>query len=144
MSQTIRRVVVGVSPDGEEPWVVRAAAEVGQQTGARVTVLSVDELETEMLSTMPRTEVMARAERAATVAAGALREAGVEAEVEVRAGRPAEQILGYAEAENADLIVVGASSRGRIASALLSTVPLTLVRSSRRPVLVVSPPGPER
>jgi nucleotide-binding universal stress UspA family protein len=42
---------------------------------------------------------------------------------------------------DADLIVVGASTRGRLATALLGSVPLGLVRYSRRPVLVFTEPA---
>jgi nucleotide-binding universal stress UspA family protein len=138
--QSMRRIVVGARPQGEEPWVLKAAAELAHQTGAELVVISVDELETEKLSTVPRSEVTARAERAAAEAVERLREAGIEATMEVRAGRPFEQIIGFADEQDADLIVVGTSSRGRLASALLGSVPLSLVRSSRRPVLVVSAP----
>jgi nucleotide-binding universal stress UspA family protein len=40
----------------------------------------------------------------------------------------------------ADLIVVGSSTRGRLAERLLGSVPLSLVQRSRRPVLVVTEP----
>ena len=136
----MRRILVGVQPDDEEPWVLKAAAELAHETGAELAVISVDELETEMLSTVPRSEVVARAERAAATAVERLRDAGAEAAMEVRSGRPSEQILGFADEWDADLIVVGTSSRGRVASALLGSVPLSLLRSSRRQVLVVSPP----
>jgi nucleotide-binding universal stress UspA family protein len=139
-TQSMRRIVVGARPQGEEPWVLKAAAELAHQTGAEVVVVSVDELETEKLSTMPRSEFTARAAQAAAEAVDRLREAGVEAAMEVRAGRAFEQIIGFADEQDADLIVVGTSSRGRLASALLGSVPLSLVRSSRRPVLVVSAP----
>jgi nucleotide-binding universal stress UspA family protein len=140
----MRWIVVGARPQGEEPWVLKAAAELAHQTGAELAVISVDELETEKLSTVPRSEVAARAEKAAADAVERLREAGVEAAMEVRAGRAFEQIIGFADEQDADLIVVGASSRGALASALLGSVPLSLVRSSRRPVLVVSAPEAPR
>ena len=139
-SASMRRIVVGVRPQGVEPWVLKAAEELVEQTGAELAVVAVDELETEMLSTLPRSEFTARAEHAAAEAVERLREAGVAAAWEVRAGRPFEQIIGFADAWDAELIVVGTSSRGRLASALLGSVPLSLVRSSRRPVLVVSAP----
>jgi nucleotide-binding universal stress UspA family protein len=103
----MRRIVVGARPQGEEPWVLKAAAELAHQTGAELVVISVDELETEKLSTVPRSEVTARAERAAAEAVERLREAGIEASMEVRAGRPFEQNIGFADEQDADLIVVG-------------------------------------
>jgi nucleotide-binding universal stress UspA family protein len=50
-------------------------------------------------------------------------------------------ILLFAEERNADVILVGASTRGRVARKILGNVPLELVQRSRRPVLVVSAPG---
>jgi K+-sensing histidine kinase KdpD len=90
--QSMRRIVVGARPQGEEPWVLKAAAELAHQTGAELAVISVDELETEKLSMVPRSEVTARAEKAAADAVERLREAGVEAAMAVRAGRAFEQI----------------------------------------------------
>ena len=82
--QSMRRIVVGARPQGEEPWVLKAAAELAHQTGADLVVISVDELETEKLSTVPRSEVTARAEQAAAESVERLREAGIEATMEVR------------------------------------------------------------
>jgi nucleotide-binding universal stress UspA family protein len=39
------------------------------------------------------------------------------------------------------MIVVGASTLGKVARRILGDVPLELVQRSRRPVLVVSAPG---
>ena len=139
-SRWMRRIVVAIRPDAEEPWLTTAAAQLASETGAEVSVVTVDELETEKLSTIPRSEVAERARQTAQAAVDRLREAGIEATMEVRPGRPFEQIMGFADAHDADLIVVGSSSRGRLASALLGSVPLSLVRSSRRPVFVVHAP----
>ena len=49
-------------------------------------------------------------------------------------------MLLFAEEHDADLIVAGASTRGRVAQRLLGTVPVELIRRARRPVLVITPP----
>ncbi len=49
-------------------------------------------------------------------------------------------LLLFAEQHDADLIVAGASSRGRVAPRLLGTVPVELIRRARRPVLGIPPP----
>ena len=115
-------------------------AQVARETGAQVAVLSVDELETERLATLPRSEYVRRAEEAAGAALERLRGAGIEATKEVRSGRALDQILSYADEQEVDLIVVGSSTRGRLATAILGSVPLNLVQRSRRPVLVVTEP----
>ncbi len=50
-------------------------------------------------------------------------------------------VLLFAEDRDADLIVCGASTRGAIARRVLGEVPIELLRRSRRPVLVVTPPS---
>ena len=66
---------------------------------------------------------------------------GVEATAEVRSGRPVPGLLTAADELGADLIVVGASHRGKVAARLLGDVSLELVQRSTRPVLVIGRPG---
>ena len=61
----------------------------------------------------------------------------VEVSFEVVAGMPAEEIVAYADAIDADLIVLGSRGRGALASALLGSVSNAVLQSARRPVLVV-------
>jgi nucleotide-binding universal stress UspA family protein len=136
----MQRIVLAANAEADQPWVVDAAAQLAEQTGAEVAVLSVDELETEMLSTLPRDEFLKRAERAASDAYERLQAAGVTATREVRSGRALENILDFAEEQHADLIVVGSSTRGPLASRLLGSVPVALIQRAHRPVLVVTNP----
>ena len=136
----MQRIVVAAKAGGNQPWVADAAAELAQQTGASVAVVSVDGVELEALAPMPREEYQRNARESAEALAERLRAAGVEATAETRAGRVVPGILIFAEEQEADLIVVGATTRGRVAQRLLGDVPLELVNRSRRPVLVVSPP----
>ena len=136
----MERIVVAAKAGGDQPWVADAAAELAQQTGASVAVVSVDGVELEALAPMPREEYARAARESAEALAERLRAAGVEASAETRAGRVVPGILVFAEEQEADLIVVGATTRGRVAQRLLGDVPLELVNRSRRPVLVVSPP----
>jgi nucleotide-binding universal stress UspA family protein len=138
----IEKIVYAASAGEDQPWVADATAQLAKETAARVAVVSVDELETEMLSTLPRSEFQRMAEEAATRAVERLREDGVEATKTVLAGPALEQILAFADSEDADIIVVGSSHKSRVAARLLGSVPLSLVRRSRRPVLVVTEPAP--
>ena len=52
-------------------------------------------------------------------------------------GSTAEEIVAYSEARDVDLIVVGSRGHGAVASALLGSVSLGVLRKSTRPVLVV-------
>ncbi len=137
----MQRIVLAANAEADQPWVADAAAQLATETGARVSVVSVDEIEVQRLSVVPREEALERAEHAARAIADRLQAAGVEASTTVRSGNALEQILAFADEQDADLIVVGSSVRGPVASALLGSVPTGLVRRSRRPVMVVTTPG---
>jgi nucleotide-binding universal stress UspA family protein len=137
----MRRIVVAAKAGAQEPWLADAAAELAKQTGASVTVVSFDGVDMEALSPLPRSEYAEAAQASAELIAERLRAAGVEADVQVRSGRPVPGVLIAAEELDADLIIAGASSRGPVAARLLGDVSLALVQRSKRPVLVVAPPG---
>jgi nucleotide-binding universal stress UspA family protein len=139
----MQRIVVAAKAGVDEPWVADAAAELAKQTGASVAVVSVDGLEMEGLSPMPRSEYAAMARRSVDAMVERLLAAGVEATGEVRAGKVVPGVLLFAEEQDADLIVVGASRRGAVARRVLGDVALELVSRSRRPVLVISNPSGE-
>ncbi|SIR76145.1 universal stress protein [Natronorubrum thiooxidans] len=64
-------------------------------------------------------------------------EAGCTAESVVRTGRPASEILAYADEADADAIVVGTHGRTGLRQALLGSVALEVVRDASQPVLTV-------
>lgn len=135
------RVVLAANAEADQPWVVDAVAQLAKQTDIDVEVVSVDELEVEALAPLPRDIYRERAEQAAAKAVERLASAGVPASKTVRSGRALEGILTFSEERQADLIVVGSSTRGPLASRLLGNVPLGLMERSRRPVLVVTHPS---
>ncbi len=138
MSETI---LVCVTPRMDEPWVPHAAAQLAGEMGARVVVLSVEEVESQRFEALPRKETRASAAEAAERAAQRLREAGAEpADVLVRSGRPVETVLAVADEVDADMILVGSTPRRPIAQKLLGSVALELVQRSKRNVMVISEP----
>jgi nucleotide-binding universal stress UspA family protein len=137
----MQRIVVAAKAGAEQQWLADAVAQLAEQTGASVSAVSVDGVEMEALSPLPRSEYAARARASADSVAARLHELGVEADAQTRPGRVVPGILDYADEQRADLIVVGASTRGRVAARFLGDVPLELVQRSKRPVLVVSPPS---
>jgi nucleotide-binding universal stress UspA family protein len=137
----MERIVVAAKAGADQPWVADAAAQLAEQTGAKVDVVSVDGVDLEALSPLPRSEYQQNARESAEKMAERIREHGVEANAETRAGKVVAGILLFAEETNADMIVVGASTLGKVARRILGDVPLELVQRSRRPVLVVSAPG---
>ena len=102
--------------------------------------MSLDGLELEALSPTPRDEFVAVARESIDRALDRLREQGVQSEGTVRSGPVVRGILLYAEEVDADLIVCGGSTKGRMARRLLGSVPVELIGRSRRPVLVITPP----
>lgn len=137
----MQRIVVGANPEAAQPWVADAAAQIAKQDEAAVAVVAMDELELEALATLPRSEYRRRAEAAAAAISERLIAAGVPTSTHVGPGPAVEGILRFADELGADLIVVGASTRGPIAERFLGSVPVDLIRRSRLPVLVVSSPG---
>ena len=131
------RIVVAAKAGAEQPWVADAAAELAQHTGASVEVVSVDGVDMEALSPLPREEYARSALESAERVAAQIREHGVEASAATRPGQVVPGILLFAEEHDADLIMVGASTRGRVARRVLGEVPLELVQRSRRPVMVI-------
>lgn len=112
----------------------------GTRGETRRETSSADGLELEALSTVPRDALAQGAERAAKQVAERIARAGVDVTAEHRAGPIVRGVLVFAEEHEADLIVVGASTRGRV-SRMLGTVTTRLVERSRRPVLVIAPPA---
>ena len=135
----MQHIVVAAKAGADQPWLADAAAELAEQTGATVSVVSLDGLDVEALSPTPRSEFQAEAQKTVDGFLERLRAAGVEAEGEVRPGQATRGVLVYAEEKDADLIVVGASTKGKVARRVLGTVPAELIQRARRPVLVISP-----
>jgi nucleotide-binding universal stress UspA family protein len=135
----MQRIVVAAKAGSDQPWLADAAAELAEQTGAAISVVSVDGLEIEALSPTPRSEFQEQAQRAVDGFLERLGAAGVEADGDVRSGSVVRGVLVYAEEKEADVIVVGASTKGRVARRVLGSVPVELIQRARRPVLVISP-----
>jgi nucleotide-binding universal stress UspA family protein len=135
----MERIVVAAKAGADQPWLADAAAELAQQTGAAVSVVSLDGLDVEALSPTPRSEFRELAETTVNALVERLRSAGIEAEGDVRPGQVVRGVLLYAEEKDADVIVCGASTKGRVARRVLGSVPVELIQRARRPVLVIGP-----
>ena len=137
----MRRIVVAAKAGTDQPWLAKAAAELAQQSGAAVDVVSADGVDVETFSTVPRSEAEGPARDAAEAMAEQIRAEGVEAEPHTLHGPVVRSVLLFAEHHDADLVVAGATTRGPVASRLLGNTPIEMIRRARRPVLVVTPPG---
>ena len=76
-------------------------------------------------------------ETALMEAAEAAEVAGVSYALERIAGDPVDEIVALAETKDVDLVVVGSRGLGRVASAVLGSVSMGVLRRAGRPVLVV-------
>lgn len=133
-------LVLAANVEVDQPWVAETTADFARKTGATVAVVCVDEVELERLAPVPRSVFTAKATEAAALAQQRLSGAGVSATATVLHGLAREQVLAFAEAQQADVIVVGASSRPAVAARLLGGVPHALRARSVRPVLVIPHP----
>lgn len=64
-------------------------------------------------------------------------EKGMRIETKLLKGKPADEIVAYADSIDADLIVVGSRGHGVITTVLIGSVSRGVLRESRRPVLIV-------
>lgn len=135
-----------VATDGSVPALAaeRAAVELAAATGDTVLFVTVwrelhGDFGLPLRTLIPDVVDIERNWASETVEAAAARaqEAGVEAEVETRHGRPAEEICAAAREREARMIVVGSSGWGAVTAALLGSVSAEVLHHSRRPVLVV-------
>jgi len=116
--------------------VARAlAAQRGDREVVLVHVVDADADDAAALAAL-RTRLDAEARAGATAAAGP----GVRAELVV--GPPDEALVGFAETEGTDLIVIAAHSRAERAQARLGTTAARVIERTHVPVLVVRDPEP--
>ncbi len=137
----MKRILLVSTAGLDEPWLVTPTAQLAEETGAEVTVLVVDDIESQRFTAVPRAEVIGEAGATARKLADGLREAGVDATPVTRAGPAVATAIEYADSIDADLIVVGSSRRGGVVKRLLGSLALDLVQRSGRQVLVVTEPG---
>jgi len=136
----VRRILVVSTAGVDEPWLVGPTAQLAKETGAEVTVLAVDDVESQRFESLPRDELVRQARETAERIADRLAEHGVAARAVARSGPAAQTAIEFADEIDADLIVVGSSRRPGMIRRLLGSLPLGLVRRSGRQVLVVTEP----
>ncbi len=68
-----------------------------------------------------------------------LEKEGVDVEIIIKQGTPAEVVLKEAKEKNADLIVMGSHGRGVVMEAILGSVSKDIIKRAKVPVLIVPP-----
>jgi nucleotide-binding universal stress UspA family protein len=131
------RILVPVDGGNETLGAVSHAIDIADKYGATVYVLHVvsqqlvgdaDELEAD------GKHITDEAVQQAT-------EYGVDVVGDVTDGRPSDRILGYADEQDIDLIVMGTHGRTGVGRVLLGSVAERVARHSTVPVLLVRSPG---
>jgi nucleotide-binding universal stress UspA family protein len=85
--------------------------------------------------------VQAEVESSLTPIARQLQEEGIEASVAVAFGRPAQEIVGFAEQEGMDLIAMCTHGRSGVSRWILGSVADKVLRGTHLPVMLVRPPS---
>jgi nucleotide-binding universal stress UspA family protein len=137
----MKRILVVSTAGLDEPWLAQPAAQLADETGAAITVLVVDDVESQRFAALPRDELLRQAGVTADRIVAHLAEAGVEATPVARAGPAAATAIEFADEIDADLILVGSTRRRGVVKRLLGSLALNLVQKSGRQVLVVTEPG---
>jgi nucleotide-binding universal stress UspA family protein len=138
----MQRIVVAAKAGAEQPWLADAAADLAQQTGAEVSVVSLDGLDVEALRRRAPSSRSREGHR------GELRRAAARRRRPGRRGRapgPGDPRRARLRGEkDADVIVCGASTKGTVARRVLGSVPVELIQRARRPVLEPASSGARR
>ena len=142
----IRRVLLGTDLGETVELATDRAFDLARRHGAELLVVSVIEPKDLRQQTgredIRWDEVRDRRHDAAQELVARGRALGVAVSFLVWTGDPGESIVSAAEAENADLVVVGTHGRGPIGRLLLGSVSDHVVRNAPCPVLVIRPaPG---
>jgi nucleotide-binding universal stress UspA family protein len=133
-----------VPTDGGEGMdaVIERAVDLAAQRGATLHALSVIDSDVfltldEELTDAVEGELERNANRAVEAVAEAAEDAGVESRIDVRRGRPGEEIIAYAEAIDADLLVMGTRREEGPERRMLGSVAQDVVSEAAQPTLVV-------
>jgi nucleotide-binding universal stress UspA family protein len=146
----ISRILVPTDGSETAAKAVKYAADLAQQTGARITLLGVVENNFYATPSLPASAVPTHLiepieEYIRQALAEMLKETekayaqrGIPMNTVIRTGHPVEEILQEAEKSNIDLIVIGSHGKSALKAALLGSVTFGIIhKDSRIPVLVV-------
>lgn len=139
MIHPIRRLVAGIATLHPGDPALPAALDLAARTGADLQLLHVEPPDAATAIPTRTQALRAVVER---VSPGALDTGRVRCRV--AAGTPEQALRGMATPAAADLLVLGATRRGRLAGAMLGTTASHVLRGTRIPMLVARAPLPNR
>ena len=143
-SRKIKRIVVGLDGSADSQAALQWALEMAKGMGSTVTAVYAVDLPSfypEPAVTLQFDDGWRKTMRTEfeEMWCKPLREAGIRYRAVMEDGRAASVISRVAQAEGADIIVVGRRGRGGVAELLLGSVSHELVLRSRIPLLVIEP-----
>lgn len=142
MNHPIRRLVAGIATLQPEDPALRAALRLSDRTGAELHLVHVDAAEPIPGMSVSLSRSGALRGVVESVAPGAT--ATDRVVCRALTGNPELRLREAVAASGADLMVLGATRRGPLASAVLGTTATHLLRSARVPMLVLRGPLPDR
>jgi nucleotide-binding universal stress UspA family protein len=142
--ETPRRVLVATDTTATSASAERAGVDLAARVGASLIVVSViDPSRLRLPGGLFHTRVdLVRRQRESALAAivASARQLGVAAQYLIWEGDPGASVIEAADAEGADVIVVGSHDRGPIGRLLLGSVSSYVVGHARRRTVII-PPG---
>ena len=144
-------VLVATDGTNDSDGAVEAALDLAHDTGARLLVLTVvpegtteeaegDEAPGARSSARDEDEEITEAQERTDTVLDHAAEWGLEAQSIIWEGDPKETIIAAAEAEGADIIVIGTTGRGGVGRMLMGSTSDFVIRNATVPVVVVRSP----
>jgi nucleotide-binding universal stress UspA family protein len=138
----MKQILVATDGSDSAEQAVSQAIELARSTDAKLVIAYARHAPLPVLGGPVYQRSLSRelrlAEEATALAATRACGAGLDVEIEVVEGDPAERILELARVRDVDLIVVGSRSLGTLAGTLLGSVSREVLRHADRPVLVAT------
>ena len=135
----VEKILVAVDGSKQSVKATSLAVSIAKGIGAHIAFISVVELSDipTLMSEAQSPPGEAHAQIALGMAMKAAQASGVEAEVVLRKGHSAGQIVRFAEEYKPDLIVLGSRGHSGTAGILLGSVSTAVLKTTHYPVLIV-------
>jgi nucleotide-binding universal stress UspA family protein len=141
-AKAVRRILLATDLSPASEGATQHAIDLAHDLGAQLLIVSVIDPDVRGAAGV-RLERMDQRRAARELAAQAVvvrgRQAGIGVSFLIWEGEPGPAIVEAAEAEGADMIVVGSHGRGRVGRFMLGSVSDHVIRNAAAPVLVVRP-----
>ncbi len=145
----MKNILIAVDGSSPSTEALEFGLELAADEGARAIVVhvihSIDSVPAAGFGTSPGAIVheVAEGDRAPLEEAAELAAArAVDVETKLLRGATVAEIVGYADARDVDLIVIGSRGHGALTTTLLGSVSLGVLRHTTRPVLIVRASAP--